>query len=295
MPIRPAACTKNKKRSAALSSLNKRKTEYPPASLTLALCAAEGRLLMVLGRKGQSADGAEIIFAQDWQATAQGVELLAPALHDALAALGLTPRHIGRVAAVNGPGGFTGLRLTIATAAGLARALGAAQAPLPYLPLLAAQAAELWRGLNPDSAAPELWALTHARRALVYAQAFAFTPSGPAPRTEIIVLSLEESAALLAGREILAFGSGLCKNRDFFAAALPQARLLGPPFEQAAPSALLRAALAAVYSTEDITPLYVRQSDAEENLPDLAARLGLDPKDAAERLAALLAAPPQDL
>lgn len=284
-------------KTTLMSSLNKRSVSYPEASLTLALSAAEGRLLMALGRIAPGGE-AETLFAQDWQATAQGVELLAPALDSALRTLKLTPRHIGRVAAVNGPGSFTGLRLSIITASGLARAIGAAQAALPYLPLLAAQAAEHWAAFN-SGEAPEFWAVTHARRGLVHAQGFRLPEhAAPQPASEVLALGLEEAAALLGGRSILAFGSGIGKNRDFFASALPAAHLPGPALEQLSPGFLLRAALAlnaADYGEADITPLYVRASDAEENLAQISARLGLDPEAAAARLALILSAPPQGL
>lgn len=277
-----------------MSSLNKRTLSYPESSLTLALSAAEGRLLLALGRSGPQGGAPELLFAQDWQATAQGVELLVPALDSALRALKLSPRHIGRVAAVNGPGSFTGLRLSGITASGLARSLGAMQAPLPYLPLLAACAAESWRQFRPAQAEPpEFWAVTHARRGLVHLQGFALSaPAVLTPLSEILVLGPDEAAALLQARPAVVFGSGLSNNRDCFTAALPASLLLGPAFDQPPPAPLLRAALQADYDQADIEPLYVRPSDAEENLAQIAPRLGLDPEAARARLTALLSAPP---
>lgn len=283
-----------------MSSLNKRRPSYPEASLTLVLSAAEGRLVMALGRHAAEQGSVEMLFAQDWLSTAQGVELLAPALEAALAALKLSPRHIGRIAAVNGPGSFTGLRLSIITASGLAHAIQAKQAALPYLPLLAAQAAaalaESGSPLNTDSAL-ELWAITHARRGLVHAQGFAAAHSFTVPKalSDILVLSLEEATALLCHKKILAFGSGLSQNRAFFAETLPKARLLGESFDQPAPAFLLNAALGAKYGAKDIEPLYARQSDAEDKLEQIAAGLGLNPKEARLRLEQLLENPPQNM
>lgn len=276
-----------------MSSLNKRRTSYPESSLTLALSAAEGRLVMALGR--QDENGVELLFGQDWQATAQGVELLTPALDFALRALKLTPRHIERIAAVSGPGSFTGLRLSIITASGLARGLKAQQAGLPYLPLLAKYAATVLAEFATAENPAELWAITYARRGLVYAQGFKLQTGGLTELSQILVLGLEEAASLLAGRPILAFGSGVSKNFDFFRAALSLARLLGPAFDQPSPAFLLSAALSAEYSHADIEPLYARQSDAEENIGQIASRLGLNPKEAEERLKNLLSAAPKNL
>lgn len=307
-----------------MSSLNKRSISYPEASLTLALSAAEGRLLMALGRCGPGGVGAELLCAQEWQATAQGVELLTPALDSALRALKLTPRHIGRIAAVNGPGSFTGLRLSIISAAGLARAIGAMQAGIPYLPLLASYAYTWWRELAPGAEystdakmasehttpkngtlagtglAPEFWAVTYARRDLVQAQGFTLSGVALAPTSDILVLGLEEAAARLAGRltarPCLTFGSGIARNCEFFAAALAgkNVRLLGQAFEQPSPGFLLQAALEAEYGEANIAPLYVRQSDAEENLPQISAKLGRDSTEAKAALQNILNTPPKN-
>lgn len=274
-----------------MSSLNKQKIDYPEASLTLAISATEGRLALVLGR--EAAAGAELLAAQDWQATAQGVEILASALKTMLETLKLTPRHIGRIAAVNGPGSFTGLRLAITTAAGLARAIGATQAPLPYLPLLAANAVELYRDSGERRRLDEIWVLTYARRELVYAQRFMPQVNIIKPKSDILVLTLQEAVAVLAERATTICGSGLSKNRAFFAEALPNARLLGPLCDQPSASFLLSVALKATYEHADILPLYSRGSDAEENLPQIAERLGLDPEAAQKRLDDLLSSTPK--
>ncbi len=126
--------------------------------ITLALNAAESRVQAAALRDG------ETLFAQEWHVPSQGTELLAPALADAFARMRLSLHDVRRIACVQGPGSFTGLRLALSTAAGMARALGAEQAGLSYTQLLACGP------LLPRGAV--LWVLTHARRGLVHMQAF---------------------------------------------------------------------------------------------------------------------------
>ncbi len=292
-----------------MSSLNKQKLIVASGALTLAINAAEGRLMLALGRAAQPSSGgagqtAEFFFAQDWQALAQGAELLAPMLDAALRALGLEPAHIGRIAAVNGPGSFTGLRLATVTAAALARNTRALQAPLSCTSLLASAALH---GVEAAGAPMDglVQVITHARRGLVYLQSFAHTgapfgaPVVPHEQSPLMVKSLAEAAAILqASPPALLIGSGLERNRAFFEEALAgqkRLRMLPTDFARLQPDFLLRYALALpdeFYSNRDIEPLYLRPSDAEENLPHIAAKLGLGAEDSRRRLEALLATDP---
>ncbi|MDR2604247.1 MAG: tRNA (adenosine(37)-N6)-threonylcarbamoyltransferase complex dimerization subunit type 1 TsaB [Desulfovibrio sp.] len=302
------------------------------------------------------------------RAESRGAELLAPLILEAAAHAGIAPASLRGTAAVRGPGGFTGLRLAAATAAGLARGAGTLTAGLEYLPLLAASA--MLRGVPADehhagemcaaggvsavpptgistvpptgvSAVPtgkisvvpangistvptggpeharRLWVLVHARKTLLYAQAFDAGGDTapdcdmrlPAPDGDILLLTPEEAAARIAAEarqdgprpELL--GSGVRNHPAIFAAlteapgktgrAAP-ALLLPAAYDNPAPEALLRAAAYAEWSREDIVPRYFRPPDAEENLAAVARALGLDPEAAKARLEHLRASLPQD-
>ena len=335
-----------------MSSLSKQSRKVEKGELTLVLNAAEGRLQLVIGRLagqgsrrdlqapgglklcGEAGGELEILAAQDWMAVSQGAELLTPALQQALGNLRLAPEHIGRIAVVNGPGSFTGLRLACVSAAALARGCRALQAPLEYLPLLASGIWEagLANFLPQEEGSPlTAWVITYARRGLVYLQGFSLAagPGFPAPPaapgtpglagesplpgqaakqpgsaalpvkiSDLQVLEPEAAADFLRlqhekihGLHLL-LGSGLTKNRELLenspAAACPRLRFLPASFDLPTPAMLLRQAHGLEYSEADVAPLYVRTSDAEENLPQIAAKLGLDPEYALRRLEDLL-------
>lgn len=292
-------------------------------AITLALNAAESRVQAAALR------GGETLFAQEWHVPSQGTELLAPALADAFARMRLSLGDVRRIACVHGPGSFTGLRLVLSTAAGMARALGAQQAGLSYTQLLACGP------LLPRGAV--LWVLTHARRGLVHMQAFrmpsetvdaaalsgdAAQPSPrpaplPEPLTPVEAATLDaaiarmvaarfDDALLVAGTATASFekndsgtvflmGSGATRNRAVLAPALaellPQARFLPARFDHPSPALLLPLAAAATYGPDDVQPLYVRPCDAEENLPAMAAARGMDPEQARRELTRLTSAP----
>lgn len=267
--------------------------------LTLALCAAESALLLAIG----DADG-RLAHGQWITAPSRGAEVLTPAIASSLSLLEKSPEDIRRVAVVRGPGSFTGLRLTAATAAGLARTVGAVQAGIDYMDLLAR---ECLPHLPPGGGTSLLWIVVRARRDLVYMQAFVRDGSMAARPRSVTALTTERIAPGDAVRHILDIalmhtpermflaGSGLHDNRDAFVAGLavpgaPRVTLL----ETAAPmpNTLFTAALDAAYGEADIDPVYVRAADAEENLPHIAQRLGLDPDEAATRLRELTQATP---
>lgn len=250
--------------------------QEPVLRPALALCGAEEHLHLVL------AQGGAVLAAQELAVPGRAMRHTAPALAGLLGALGLTAADLTGVAVVRGPGSFTGLRMTMAMALGLARAAGLPLAGLDYLPLLAAGPAPLLDGT--------LAVVTHSRGGQVYMQPFAMpdaTPlAGPAP------MSLEQAAGALAALPgpCRALGSGLRNNADFFAAALPElarpGRAIDTRFDQPLAHVLARAAASAAFGPEPPAPLYLRASDAEDNLAAIAAGRGLDPAAARRRLIA---------
>lgn len=315
----------------------------PQDDCRLILNATEGRVQLLVARL-EGGRAAPVLCAQDWHAPSQGAELLAPVLANALERLKLSPAALRRIACVRGPGSFTGLRLALASASGLARATGALMAGIDYLPLLAHSAVRRLAALPaiPAFSSPEqthfsgaqcrIWVLTHARKNLLHMQGFSaclmqqdaasFPEYAPFPvaLADIAVCSPEEAAAVISADSAqralknipeacppLLLGSGLTRNAVAFRAAFaaheplreqqsacaPQPPVLLPSeYDRPSPESLLDYAAALEHGQEDIEPLYVRSSDAEDNLERIAASLGLEPLEARNSLRTLMSARP---
>lgn len=243
------------------------------APLLLVLDGSGDRLHFLLAQ--EEGDGLSPLCHQTWAVAGQSARFLAPALQHALALFDRRAAEIRRIACLRGPGGFTGTRLALALAEGLAAATGALRAGLDVLPLLAEAPADLGTG----SVLPLTW----SRKGQVYAQAFA--APGLSPLTEAAALRLEDVLEL-CGRlpgPVTLLGNGLHRNLPFFREGLDarrNARLLGPDWNQPGTETLLRAASRAKYADRPVQPLYLRASDAEDNLPEFARARGLDPEAA---------------
>jgi tRNA threonylcarbamoyladenosine biosynthesis protein TsaB len=170
-------------------------------------------------------------------------ELLMTALADVLAAAGITPTGIDAIAVVTGPGSFTGVRIGLAAAKGLAEALAKPLIAVSRLAVLAAQAPE-------ETAAVQSW--IDAGRGDVFVGCY---------RAGIM-----EQESMMTGEDALAgiADSTVVVMEDRLAALLPQAVQVPPTgVRQALP---LAAALLRSGSTADtalIDANYLRIPDAE--------------------------------
>lgn len=242
---------------------------------TLVLSGPEDRLSLVLAQDG------DILAAQELAVQGSAMQHLAPAVDAMLERLSVTTADLTGIACVRGPGGFTGIRMVLAHALGIARGAGIPLAGLDYLPLIAAGPAPLMDG--------PLAVITYSRTKQVYLQVFE-TPD-LSPMTDPMPLSIEEAAATLRslevedGQSLAMLGSGLRKNMDFFASELPGAWILDARFDHPMPAVLARAAASVQYSDSPIAPMYLRASDAEDNLAQIAAGRGIAPEEAQARLA----------
>lgn len=171
-------------------------------------------------------------------------ERIAGFARDAAAEAGVALAGLDRIGATVGPGSFTGLRVGLAFAQGLAAALDRPLVGIPALDALAASAGQ----------APEVAALIDARRGQVYARFW----RGDAADGEACAITLEAAAARIANlaREVVLIGSGAALFGDLAAGRTIMA-LEGPE-----PEALARLTAAADPASAPARPLYLRAPDA---------------------------------
>ncbi len=171
-------------------------------------------------------------------------ERIAGFARDAAAQAGVSFADLERIGVTVGPGSFTGLRVGLAFAQGLAAALDRPVVGVSALDALAASAGE----------AATVAALIDARRGQVYARFWREGElEGPAE-----ALALDVAAARIAtmGTDAVLVGSGAILFADIAAGATVMA-LDGP-----APEALARLAAAADPVSAPARPLYLRAPDA---------------------------------
>lgn len=196
------------------------------------------------------------VLAQRFEAMTRGQsERLAPMIHAVMSDSGLAYRDLDAIAVTRGPGGFTGVRIGLATARGLALACAR---PLIGISNFLAVAAAIPEA---ERRGRIIAVLLDAKRAEVYAQAFtAGLDALAAPRA---VLSRDLDAYLPSGPLTLA-GDGVDQVRDTLAAA-------GRDLVIASSSGLTEAAqVAALAATRPlpapgapaVQPLYLRKPDA---------------------------------
>jgi tRNA threonylcarbamoyladenosine biosynthesis protein TsaB len=198
-------------------------------------------------------DACSVALAQDGRALAAisepmqrgHQERLAPMVAEAFAAAGLKPDALDRIGVTIGPGSFTGLRVGLAFAKGMALALDRPCVGIGTLEALALSA-------GPGFVA----ACLDARRGRVYLQAFADGRAVMAPDILDIDVAAARIAELWSGGPALVAGSGA----PLIAGVLPSART----DTDRAPDPLVIARLAAKRDTSvPPRPLYLRAPDAK--------------------------------
>ncbi len=245
--------------------------------VVLAFDTASETLALAVGRMGACGENFELLAAHDAPAPRQANRRLLERVEALLTGAGLSLRDVDAVVAGRGPGSFTGVRIGIATAKGIACAAG--------LPLFGASTldAVAWHA-HAAGVRGRVGVLADAMRKEVYPVRYELdgcrvvrldADAVAAPADVVDAWAGEAGAMPLCG-------NGLAKYRAMFedaGFACADEELWTPTGE-----GLLRACAAALAAGEAGTgdaaallPVYTRLSDAEENE---RIRAGLDPRPA---------------
>lgn len=261
----------------------------PDSSPVLCLNGAEMHIQLCLLAPAQAGGGGayRLLRFEEHAVAGRANPVLVPAMQRVLQEASIPLERGGlRLACVRGPGSFTGLRLTLSACLGLAEALELPLAGMDYLPLAARAVIQ---AIPPKKMGPgTLFMVTHARRRQVYCQGFSL-PDGE-PVTAPDVLMLEDVPALVAAHPgiRLLVGTGMERNHEpleeLFAQAQVDVAVLPVDMAHPTPKAFITEAANLTFSRQPIEPLYLRGSDAEENLPAIAALRGLSAEEAREKI-----------
>ena len=245
-------------------------------SFVLAFDTANEVIALGLGLLDADRSAVTVVASAEVEARRASNTQLVPRIDRLCAEAGAVRDEIACVAVGRGPGSFTGVRIALATAKGIASALGAA---LVGVSSLDAVAWGLWdAGLRGTGAV-----VADAMRREVYPVRFSLTDDGAVRLTADRVVKAAEAAEELAagGPADFVAGDGLRKYGDLFAGAGPFA-----PEDRWAPTGrgLLQAVQAAWRAGQCdpldarrhdpglLLPVYTRLSDAEENERQRLAR-----------------------
>ena len=240
------------------------------------VCLAIEPVLLAIETAGSACSAAvargDTVLAAECRALRHGhAEALFPMIERVMQKAGLSPSQLGAVAAALGPGGFTGIRVGLAAAHGIALAVGARLVGVSSFAAVAACMAGRRVAAAGGSGEQTLLVALDSRRADLYVQLFALgtasplaapqaliadrladyvasgTPSLPGDAPLLIAGDAAEAAATaLRGRSAIAVADNSAPNAEgVLAAALRQLRCDAPAGAPANP----------------VRPLYLRAPD----------------------------------
>jgi len=166
-------------------------------------------------------DGDHVLAEESWETANHHTVELAPAVETMLRRAGLTPARLKAVAVALGPGSFTGLRIGLGLAKGLAT--------VRHIPLIGVPTLEILAASQPCFDG-ELVAVLAAGRGRICAQRFAWVGDAWEPLLPPAILDWESLLAQLGERPALLSGeiSAAAIQKVVAAAAGGQALTLAP-------------------------------------------------------------------
>ena len=226
----------------------------------LALDTSMGACSAAVLREGPSAQRLHALLVEMPRGHA---EALMPMVEEVLAEAEIEATDLDLIAATTGPGSFTGVRIAIAAARGLALVTEAKLFGADSLSVMARAARDA--GLEPGG---PFAVAVDARRGMLYLGLYDATGTrldGP------LLIAPHDAVDRLPESLSLAVGSGATLLAD---AAATRGRMITPehPALQPSAAALAEMALESGTTTEVLRPLYMRPPDAKPQAPVLARR-----------------------
>jgi tRNA threonylcarbamoyl adenosine modification protein YeaZ len=166
--------------------------------------------------------------------------------------------EVDRLVVVSGPGSFTGVRIGIASAQGLALTRGWSVTPVPTLDAIA----ECWRASHEGAAPRVVIACLDGLRGEVFAREFHFDGAVMAPHGDPIVVTPGVLAWTAFGAGVSLVGSGAVKQAEAFRSRVDDLADVPEPIAAGAARLAARGAVTPV-SPHALRPLYVRRPDVE--------------------------------
>jgi tRNA threonylcarbamoyladenosine biosynthesis protein TsaB len=187
-------------------------------------------------------------------------------IDEVMAQAGLAFADIDRLAVTTGPGTFTGTRIGVAAARGLALVTGI---PVVGASSLAVMAEVAGRELAPPKEDADFLVAVDARRGEVYAQLFG--TSGADALSPPLLLPVEDAARLGNREALVVVGSGAAAVAE---TATRAGRRTTPQLAGLLPEATALAALAVgiAPAKAPVAPLYLRPPDAKPQVGKSIAR-----------------------
>lgn len=241
--------------------------------LTLVLNASEKRLQFLL------LQGDLLLCAEESEPQKNGSDCLLPHIKNACTELGFFPSQIKKIASCTGPGNFMGIRIAATIAAGLSRANCGLQAGFDYMQALANNYyAEEGKILH---------IITAATRELVHSQCFQLADGKAVPLTELKLLPHAELARIPCD---CCYGSGVRTEKAQKALEKHSALILPQNFDSPSINSLMLCIKNCTWQKQDVSPIYLKECDAIQNLPHIAAQQGRNPEQSRQELERLLKA-----
>lgn len=207
--------------------------------------------------------GARRLFARQETMERGQAEALMPMVAEVMAEAGLDFSELDRIAATTGPGSFTGMRIAIAAARGLALVTRAKLFGTDSLSVMAHVARE--SGVATDG---QLAVAADARRGMLYIGLY---DAGGGKLQGPLLIAPDEAAALLPRELGVAAGSGAGLLAE---AAERRGQRLAAKLPELQPSAaaLAEIALQSGETTSVLRPLYLRPPDAKPQVQQVTRR-----------------------